>query len=233
MSTLEINRMLLANLYEQFPESLKGLALKDNYLIYGLKKIDISNFNIYDLLSEETVFASTLNYFKAEDIFNIISLHVQALNSDNKKEDEDDSLKIISLDEYKEIINSPQSLTENERKKIDIFYNYLGLLAKYEECSHPKLRNVLKGFRSLIYELEYGNNQRLNDKQKDAISKAQMIEIKRNETGIASGGDKDKEDVQKLELKASSSGSISALQVIIAVIIVTILLTLITFYIVQ
>ena len=51
MEILEINRNTLANLYEQFPDSFNGLGMSDKYLTYQGEKVDISEFNINDLLS--------------------------------------------------------------------------------------------------------------------------------------------------------------------------------------
>lgn len=94
MNILEVNRETLANLYEQYPENFKDLSLDGKDLVYNGERIDISNFNINDLLSDETMFLSSLSVLSSEDIFKIIRLHAITINStlnkdkDNKSESE-------------------------------------------------------------------------------------------------------------------------------------------------
>ena len=58
MNILEVNRGALANLYEQFPESFKGLRIQGQYLVYGQESCDISKFNIYDLINGSQNFSA-------------------------------------------------------------------------------------------------------------------------------------------------------------------------------
>lgn len=95
MNIIEINKQTLFNLYEQFPESFKGLTLNGNNLVYQGNEIDISNFNINDLLSTESSFASSLSVLSPEDIFKIIRLHALKIESDTKTTTKSETAKKI------------------------------------------------------------------------------------------------------------------------------------------
>ena len=81
MNILEINLKTLGDLYEQFPESFKDLSMNGNYLVYKEEQVDISKFNINDLLGSETAFAASLSVLTSEDIFRIIRLHAIQIES--------------------------------------------------------------------------------------------------------------------------------------------------------
>lgn len=146
MNILEINMSTLANLYDQFPESFKDLSMQDNYLVYNGEKVDISKFNINDLLGSETSFAASLGILRSEDIFKIIRLHAIHLESklDVRKKDNANKIEVIkkenplmknisiatrringSLVEYINIVDSrgESHLFENDRN-VNIFDIY-------------------------------------------------------------------------------------------------------------
>lgn len=81
MNTLDVNINILRNLYEQYPESFRGLGLDGNKLTYNGVGVDISNFNINDLLSGNQNFFASLSVLSAEDIFKIIRLHALKMDS--------------------------------------------------------------------------------------------------------------------------------------------------------
>lgn len=81
MNTLDVNINILRNLYEQYPESFRGLGLDGNKLTYNGEGVDISNFNINDLLSGNQNFFASLSVLSAEDIFKIIRLHALKMDS--------------------------------------------------------------------------------------------------------------------------------------------------------
>jgi len=85
-SILNINRNALAILYERYQDSFKDLKIQDKYLVYGDDKIDISYFNINDLISENTNFIANMDSLSSKDIFKIIRLHILGL--DNNLDDE-------------------------------------------------------------------------------------------------------------------------------------------------
>lgn len=93
---LEENRKILSTLYDKFEESFKGLTLEGNYLVYNGEKIDISNFNINDLLKDSSAFLSSLSVLGPEDVFKIIRLHALTINSDlSEKKKNEDKIEII------------------------------------------------------------------------------------------------------------------------------------------
>ena len=79
MNIFEINKSTLSSLYNRFPNSFEGIRLNNNYLVYENDSVDISTFNINDLLSGDSIFGSCLDTLKPRDIFNIIKLHVDFL----------------------------------------------------------------------------------------------------------------------------------------------------------
>ena len=81
MDTLEVNTNTLSVLYDGCPEAFEGITLEGNYLLYDGEKIDISEFNINDLISDDNSFASSLHSLKPEDVFRIIRLHVNLLGN--------------------------------------------------------------------------------------------------------------------------------------------------------
>ena len=155
MDILEVNRNTLANLYEQYPENFKDLSLDGNDLVYNGERIDISNFNINDLLSGESMFTTSLSVLSSEDIFRIIRLHALTINSELKKDNnkseterkmeeikrDNPLMKNVSIvrrsngigeDEY---INIVDSLGEDHLYRNDRNVNFFSI---YEEL---KLRN--------------------------------------------------------------------------------------------
>ncbi len=232
MDILEINLNTLANLFEQFPESFSGLSINGNNLVCNGEMVDISDFNINYLLSEDTSFATMLGTLKAQDIFNIIRLHVLTLESKKKylmKEvDAKQKPTLITFEDFSNLINSNNPLSDNEKHQLNSFYNYLETLSRYEECTYPELRSTLMKFNALVYDLEYGGHETLNEKQQEAINRAHGIMARKNETAIGSGSSKEKEEDKKLELKPSNAGSVSIFQVLAIVLVIILLLTIVT-----
>lgn len=153
MNILEVNRYTLANLYDQFPESFKNLSLDGNNLVYNGETVDISKFNINDLLSGETNFAASLSVLSSEDIFKIVRLHAIHLESklENKKDNNQSKIEIIkrenplmrninivtrkmdeSIEEYINIVDGrgEDHLFKNDRK-VNIFDVYENLKIRY------------------------------------------------------------------------------------------------------
>lgn len=101
MNTLEVNANTLAVLYEQSPQSFDGITLDGKMLKYKDEEVDISNFNINDLLTDNNNFAASLGSLSPEDVFKIIRLHATLLNSNTitrgPAKDEDESNKKIEI----------------------------------------------------------------------------------------------------------------------------------------
>ena len=100
MDTLSVNANTLAVLYEQSPTSFDGITLEENMLKYNGEEVDISGFNINDLLADNNNFAASLGSLSPEDVFKIIRLHATLLGNTNtvtkgKEKDEDESQKKI------------------------------------------------------------------------------------------------------------------------------------------
>lgn len=440
MEIIEINRNTLANLYEQYPESFKDLSLDGNSLVYNGESVDISKFNINDLMSDDNQFAASLSVFSSEDIFRIIRLHAVMLSSrgmENKKNDllsdkieiikqenplmsnisvvsrtnqnghaefinivdsmgrdhlfendrnvnifaiydilkfqnpgrnitpdelcseinrklhsieleqaeslmaksttsedfsnkmrninedyKDDKMhsvmgnqehdiaiiadhstdsghrivtfdknefgdlvvenhsqnitgtdinvvgetqenigfessvnndlstqkferdnaehivaKLIPDDEFYRLLNSDVSLSEEQRRNVNLYYAYLGDLILYEDYLVQELRNMLNRFRSYVYELEYGDAvKEINDKQQEAINKNKELEEKKSLANGTVDLEKAQENVKKLELvreSGNNTGFISTIQVIAFIVGVAIILTAVTLYLIS
>lgn len=159
-----------------------------------------------------------------------------------EKDEEEVVAVLISSREFYELLDSPEELTEEQRKSVDLYYAYLGDLILYEDYLLPELKQILNDFRGYVYELQYGELaedqiRQINDKQQEAIKKAEAMElaavnIDQNELT----DEKAKESVKKLEKVApvnnysDNTGSISTLQVLAVIIGVSIILTAITLY---
>ena len=83
MDILEINTNILAALYEQCPQSIEGITLDGNMLKYNGEEVDISGFNLNDLLADNNSFAASLSNLSPEDVFKIIRLHATLLGNGN------------------------------------------------------------------------------------------------------------------------------------------------------
>lgn len=111
MEIIEVNRNTLSNLYEQYPESFKGLSLEGNNLVYNGESVDISKFNINDLLGGDNQFGLSLSILSAEDIFKIIRLHTVMLSS--SLEDVVEEKKEESLEDRVELLKQENPLMKS------------------------------------------------------------------------------------------------------------------------
>lgn len=443
MNILEINLKTLSDLYEQFPESFKDLSMNGNYLVYKEEQVDISKFNINDLLGSETAFAASLSVLTSEDIFRIIRLHAihleskldiqkkdnvnkieiikqenplmknisiatrringslveyinivdsngeshlfendrnvnifniyeelklrsagrditpdeliyeidrrlyqirmqkagSIMDSSNTSEDFSNKIKrvnepykndrttdvfgneehdvaivsdlddptnhkvvtfdknefgdlvlesheqnvvgtdttlsrdgkienstseagmegtltegevfekdkievaalLISTQEFYDLLNSPEELTEEQRKSVDLYYGYFGDLILYEDYLLPELKQILEDYRRYVYELQFGEvpegqERLINSKQQEAVDKSYELEQKAAEVQQEElTEEKVKDGVKKLELMRpvndyGNTGSISIIQVLAIIIGVSIILTAVTLY---
>lgn len=246
MKIIDINRNTLYNLYEQFPQSLANISLEGDNLIYQGEAVNISKFNINNLLNEKTPFAAALNLLTEEDIFRIIELHAVFLTnvglpitiSDNQGNDNEQ--KLLSQDEFFSQLNSDAELTNIQRKNMDTYYVYLERLVLYEEFLLPELQHLLNEYRRYLFELEYayGVKNKFNIKQEEILRKSKEFELKKAQKQGLVDDEKSQDNKKRLELKKEKkdldeAGIISALQVIVFIVIIAIILTVITFKIVN
>ena len=110
-STLDNNLDLLANLYEQYPDSFDGLRMQGEYLVYGEDACNISRFNLYDLVNNNRSFLANIDSLTAEDIFKIIRLHTLSLES--KSLNNEDRLEVIKRENP--LLKSVTIIPRNER----------------------------------------------------------------------------------------------------------------------
>lgn len=186
MEILEVNRNTLANLYEQFPESFKDLNMSGKYLIYNGETVDISEFNINDLLGGDNAFSSSLDGLSSEDIFRIIRLHAVFLHSKKKdvlkkKNNNEEKLEAIKEEnplmrsisivkkvdgvittEYFNIVdsNGEDHLFVNDRN-VDIFRIYEGLKGRSNGNVTPD--ELIEAINRRLYRINLENARNLSE----------------------------------------------------------------------
>lgn len=113
MNILENNRQLLQNLRESYPLSTDGLRISGNYLFLGKESCDISKFNIYDLISDNSAFVANLDSLTSYDIFKIIQLHALVLESNYAKDHNEEKLEYLKNDNP--LLRNITIIPKNER----------------------------------------------------------------------------------------------------------------------
>lgn len=136
MEIIDVNRNTLSNLYEQFPESFKDLRLEGNNLVYEGQTVDISEFNINDLMGVDNQFASSLSVLSSEDIFRIIRVHAVTLSSQKVQGKQE------TLNDRLEIIKQENPLMKN-----------ISVITKNNQSGHTEYINIVDSMgRDHLYE---------------------------------------------------------------------------------
>ena len=150
MDILSINRRTLAGLAEAYPDSFQGLDLVGNNLLYNAEAVDISNFNVNDLLTEENDFASNLGSLMPSDVFRIIRLHAVMLQSKNQANKIDKT----------EIIKKENPLLKN-----------ISIVTRTNEYGSEELINIVdsKGNDHLF----------VNDRNLDLLNLCELIRVRK------------------------------------------------------
>ena len=166
---------------------------------------------------------------------------VESNNEIFEKDEERIEALLITTQEFYDLLNSPESLSEEQTASVNLYYGYLGDLIIYEDYLVEELRKMLQDFRAYVYELEYGDvHVPLNEKQRGAITKLEEME-KVDE--LSQGNlepDKVDDSVKKLQrirpvdnyqrYDEDNAGMVSTVQVIAFIIGIAIILTAVTLY---
>lgn len=167
---------------------------------------------------------------------------VDSNNEVFEKDDEKIEALLIQTQEFYDLLNSPEQLTEEQRNSVNLYYGYLGDLIIYEDYLVPELRKMLLDFRAYVYELQYGDvHVPLNEKQREAITKLEEMEQVEELDQDNLSPDKVEDSVKKLQRirpvdnygqqqDEDNAGMISTVQVIAFIIGIAIILTAITLY---
>jgi hypothetical protein len=91
---ITINAAYVATWKKMNPK-LKSLKTDGHYLEYNNEKIDISNIYMQDILNNPNLYYS-INSIEAVDLFNVIKLHIIAMNIKEKELEE----KVRRYNEY-------------------------------------------------------------------------------------------------------------------------------------
>jgi hypothetical protein len=148
---------------------------------------------------------------------------------------------LIKTQEFYDLLNSPEQLTEEQRNSVNLYYGYLGDLSIYEDYLVPELRKMLLDFKAYVYELQYGDVQvPLNEKQREAITKLEEMEHVDELSQDNLSPDKIDDSVKKLQRirpvdnynrqDEDNAGMVSTVQVIAFIIGIAIILTAVTLY---
>lgn len=167
---------------------------------------------------------------------------VDSNNEVFEKDEEKIEALLIQTQEFYDLLNSPEQLTEEQRNSVNLYYGYLGDLIIYEDYLVPELRKMLLDFRAYVYELQYGDvHVPLNEKQREAITKLEEMEQVEELDQDNLSLDKVEDSVKKLQRirpvdnygqqqDEDNAGMISTVQVIAFIIGIAIILTAITLY---
>ena len=167
---------------------------------------------------------------------------VDSNNEVFEKDEEQIEALLIQTQEFYDLLNSPEQLTEEQRNSVNLYYGYLGDLIIYEDYLVPELRKMLLDFRAYVYELQYGDvHVPLNEKQREAITKLEEMEQVDELDQDNLSPDKVEDSVKKLQRirpvdnygqqqDEDNAGMISTVQVIAFIIGIAIILTAITLY---
>lgn len=135
MNILENNINLLNRLRMEYPNAFNGITINDSFLTYNSKNIDISKYNLYDLISgQNPSFGSQLSALSPEDVFKIININVIFSNSISN----DLSESIQSTND-----NSQKNQRDNEKdlekiQKIDPLMKRVSIITKRDENGFKK-----------------------------------------------------------------------------------------------
>lgn len=219
MDILKVNIETLSNLYQIYPQNFQGLSITNQFLCLGEEKIDISQFNINELLASDCNFPSFLSNLTAKDIFNIIKVHTKLEKRENS----------IPSEEEFYLLLSKVRLTEEEQKKIHSFLNFTEELKAYEDCLTPEAKQILTNLN------DYNLSLFLNEDRSDKTPGQQALIIhNENSKKKKEEETKKQEEQRKLELKyQDSKGSIGILDVIIITLSFATILTFFTLYIIK
>ena len=203
MNIIEVNRNTLAALYEKNSSSFDGITLDGNMLKYGNEEVDISKYNINDLLTDNENFAASLGSLSPEDVFKIIRLHATLLGTSKgitrgPAKSEDDSqqkieeiklenplLKSISIAykddegikrEYINIVGSDgkDHLFPNDRNvNVFMIYDFLKLQKGGTDVTPDELIDAV--YRKL-YDVHLSTAEDLRDKDSTSVDFKNKIE---------------------------------------------------------
>lgn len=187
MEIIEVNRNTLANLYEQYPESFKDLSLEGNDLVYGEERIDISKFNINDLMSDDNQFATSLSVLSSEDIFRIIRLHAVMLASKEVENKQEDSLstKIEIIKQENPLMNNISVVSRDNHNGHTEFINIVDSMGRDHLFENDRNVNIFAIYDILKFQ-NPGRNITPDELCNEINRKLHSIELEQAENLVES-----------------------------------------------
>ena len=173
MNIIEVNRNTLAALYENNPTSFEGITLEGNMLKYGSEEVDISKYNINDLLTDNENFVASLGNLSSEDVFKIIRLHATLLGTSQgitrgPAKDENESKQIC--EEIKQENPLMKSISVVHKNDEGIKREYINIVASDgKDHLFPNDRNVNVFMIYEFLKLQKGGNDVTPDELIEAV----------------------------------------------------------------
>ena len=161
MNILEVNANTLAVLYEQSPQSFEGITLDGKLLKFNSDEVDISGFNINDLLADNNNFAASLGSLSPEDVFKIIRLHATLLGGSTitrgpAKDEDESQRKIETIKQENPLMRNISIVNKNEQGIKREYINIVDSTGK--DHLFPNDRNVNIFDIYDLLKLQYGGN---------------------------------------------------------------------------
>lgn len=107
----ETNKKLLVDLIMANPQ-LNELNMEGNTLIYNNETVDLSNFNLVDLINSETYLGGQIENLSSEDVFRIIRLHALTLTSEQPQVEQNNKFN-TSNENQLQVIKEVNPLLKN------------------------------------------------------------------------------------------------------------------------
>ena len=128
MTTLDRNIELLKNWNETYPESFRGFNIENENIVFNGNKINISKYELTDLIASNPLFVDQLSTLAPNDVFKIINLHVMLLGSgsknlsdDNKDKGSEDKLQ--KLQNYDPVMNNVSIFYRKDNNSIMEYFS--------------------------------------------------------------------------------------------------------------
>ena len=172
MNVKMINYDTLSSLATRYPSNFGGLQITIEGIKYQDKIVKLGTFNVNDLLSGDSLFASEIDRLSSYDIYNIIKLHVDFLGIDDNKKSN------YSFEElYKMIESNDTSISQ-----LDNYFSEINLLVDYEDYLLPPLKRMLEEYKNSVLSWSFSediskNQQKAVNNYKDNLSKQNNNDI--------------------------------------------------------
>jgi len=170
------NQVLILYLKE-INSLLKRIEFKDGFLSLGSETINIIDFDMRTIFTNNYNLKNDVEKMEVEDFFNVVRIH--ALTDKQKKEAnvlQRNDVKIIKEDDFYKLINSSNDLTTEEQKQVNYFNAYLGDIMNYEDYLNNDVVKILNRFKRTMEYLETSDLPLTNNQQHEMKNYQEMVD---------------------------------------------------------